>query len=189
MPGNFTGIFSKYCLKNEQECITKFKNISVLEVNFLLHLQSFARDIFSSSKLVRPLANSFPLLGDMDDSNSQTFVSGYFSHSQNWFSKSLAFSEFASINFEPGISIIKMWLERLLYSKNCFFFLTSHYLLQAPNNLTFFSISLEGSSYLGSTVQSKGKKKKKLPFSPLLYSSHMQLFSISDAACCCGKWL
>ena len=31
-----------------------------------------------------------------------------------------------------------MWLERLLYSKNCFFFLTSGYLLQAPNNLTFF---------------------------------------------------
>ena len=56
-----------------------------------------------------------------------------------------------------------MRLERLLYSKNCFFFLTSGYLLQAPNNLTFFSISLEGSSYLGSTVQSKGKKKTNYP--------------------------
>ena len=62
MPGNFTDIFSKYCLKNGQECITKFKNISALEVNFLLHLQSFARNILSSSKLVRPLANSFPFL-------------------------------------------------------------------------------------------------------------------------------
>lgn len=87
MPGNFTDIFSKYCLKNGQECITKFKNISVLKVNFLLHLQSFARNIFSSSKLVRLLANSFSflnglLLGDMDDSYSQTFVSGCFSHSQ-----------------------------------------------------------------------------------------------------------
>lgn len=29
-----------------------------------------------------PLAISFRLLGDMDDSNSQTFASGYFSHLQ-----------------------------------------------------------------------------------------------------------
>ena len=56
-----------------------------------------------------------------------------------------------------------MWLERLLYSKNCFFLLTSGYLLQAPNNLTFFSISLEGSSYLGSTVQSKRQKRTNYP--------------------------
>ena len=32
-----------------------------LEVNFLVHLQSFASKIFSTSKLVRPLANSFSL--------------------------------------------------------------------------------------------------------------------------------
>ena len=29
-----------------------------------------------------PLANSFPLFGYTDDSNSQSFASGYFSHSQ-----------------------------------------------------------------------------------------------------------
>ena len=34
---------------------------SGLEVNFLVHLQSFASNIFSTSKLVRPLANIFPL--------------------------------------------------------------------------------------------------------------------------------
>ena len=48
---------------------------------------------------MRPLAISFRLLGDMDDSNSQTFASGYFSHSQ--IIKSLAFCEFARVNFKP----------------------------------------------------------------------------------------
>ena len=48
---------------------------------------------------MRPLAISFPFLGDMDDSNSQTFASGYFSHSQ--IIKSLAFCEFARVNFKP----------------------------------------------------------------------------------------
>ena len=33
-----------------------------LEVNFSVHLQIFAGKIFSTSKLVRPPANSFPLL-------------------------------------------------------------------------------------------------------------------------------
>ena len=33
-----------------------------LEVNFSVHLQIFASKIFSTSKLVRPPANSFPLL-------------------------------------------------------------------------------------------------------------------------------
>ena len=33
-----------------------------LEVNFSVHLQIFASKIFSTSKLVRPAANSFPLL-------------------------------------------------------------------------------------------------------------------------------
>ena len=33
-----------------------------LEVNFSVHLQIFASTIFSTSKLVRPPANSFPLL-------------------------------------------------------------------------------------------------------------------------------
>ena len=46
-----------------------------------------------------PLAISFRLLGDMDDSNSQTFASGYFSHAQ--IIKSLAFCEFARVNFKP----------------------------------------------------------------------------------------
>ena len=34
-----------------------------LEVNFLVHLQSLLVRIFSTCKLVRPLANSFPLFG------------------------------------------------------------------------------------------------------------------------------
>ena len=33
-----------------------------LEVNFSVHLQIFASKIFFTSKLVRPIANSFPLL-------------------------------------------------------------------------------------------------------------------------------
>ena len=48
---------------------------------------------------MRPLAISFPLWGDMDDSNSQTFAGGYFSHSQ--IIKSLSFCEFARVNFKP----------------------------------------------------------------------------------------
>ena len=38
-------------------------SITGLEVNFLVHLQSFASKIFFTSKLVRPLANSFLLFG------------------------------------------------------------------------------------------------------------------------------
>ena len=53
-----------------------------LEVNFSVHSHSLAGKIFSTSKLVRPLANSFQMFGRHDDSNSQTFASGYFSHSQ-----------------------------------------------------------------------------------------------------------
>ena len=34
-----------------------------LEVNFLIHLQSFASKIFSIGKPVRPLANSFQMFG------------------------------------------------------------------------------------------------------------------------------
>ena len=56
---------------------------SGLEVNFLVHLQSFAGTIFF------PLANWWDYwqilslsLGDMDDSTSQTFASGHFFHSQ-----------------------------------------------------------------------------------------------------------
>ena len=54
-----------------------------------------------------------------------------------------------------------MWLERLLYSKNCFFLLNSGYLLQAPNNLTFFSISLESSSYRSRVYCSIKRQNKK----------------------------
>ena len=36
---------------------------SGLEVNFLVHLQSFASKIFSAGKLVRSLANSFQMFG------------------------------------------------------------------------------------------------------------------------------
>ena len=32
-----------------------------IKVNFLVHLQSFTSTIFSTSKMVRSLANSFPL--------------------------------------------------------------------------------------------------------------------------------
>ena len=53
-----------------------------LQVNFLAHLQSFA------SKIFFPLANMWDdsqiislRFGDMDDSNSQTFAGGCFSHS------------------------------------------------------------------------------------------------------------
>ena len=46
-----------------------------VEVNFSVHLQSLAGTIFSKTKLVRPLANSFK--------------------------ESLPFCEFVSINFEP----------------------------------------------------------------------------------------
>ena len=34
-----------------------------LEVNFSVHLQSLASKMFSTSKLVRPLANSFLMFG------------------------------------------------------------------------------------------------------------------------------
>ena len=50
--------------------------------------------------MVRPLANSLLCLGDMDDSNSQTFASGCFFRTRR-LSKPLAFCEFASVNFEP----------------------------------------------------------------------------------------
>ena len=56
--------------------------ITGLEINFLVHLQSLASTIFSTSKVVRPLTNSFQMFGEMDDSNSQTFASGHFSHLQ-----------------------------------------------------------------------------------------------------------
>ena len=38
-----------------------FIKVSGLKVNFLIHLQIFARKNFSASKLVRPLANSFQI--------------------------------------------------------------------------------------------------------------------------------
>ena len=62
--------------KTEQGCRAGLK------VNFLVHLQSLASKIFSTSKLVRIRTASSKFLGDMDDSNLQTFASGYFSHSQ-----------------------------------------------------------------------------------------------------------
>ena len=47
--------------------------MSGLKVNYLVQLQSFARKIFSPSKLV---SKFFPFrLGDMHDSNLQTFAS------------------------------------------------------------------------------------------------------------------
>ena len=47
--------------------------MSGLEVNYLVHLQSFARKIFSTSELV---SKFFPkCLGDIHDSNLQTFAS------------------------------------------------------------------------------------------------------------------
>ena len=57
--------------------------MAYVQVNFLAHLQSFA------SKIFFPLANWWDnsqiislRFGDIDDSNSQTFAGGYFSHSQ-----------------------------------------------------------------------------------------------------------
>ena len=37
------------------------KTVTGLEVNFSVHLQSLASKIFSTKKLVRPLANSFKI--------------------------------------------------------------------------------------------------------------------------------
>ena len=54
---------------------------SGLEVNFLVHLQVLLVRYFSTSKLLRSLANSFPLFGTHGYPNSQTFASRYFSHS------------------------------------------------------------------------------------------------------------
>ena len=53
-----------------------------LEVNFLVHLQSFTSKNFSTSKLVTPLAILSKCWGDLHDSNSQTFASRYFCHLQ-----------------------------------------------------------------------------------------------------------
>lgn len=54
-----------------------------LEVNFLEHLQSFASAIFFPLAPGEITSKFFSLcLGDMDDSKSQTFASGYFSHWQ-----------------------------------------------------------------------------------------------------------
>ena len=54
------------CFFHDSKLGTKTLRICVsglgLEVNFSVHLQIFASKIFSTSKLVRPLANSFPLL-------------------------------------------------------------------------------------------------------------------------------
>ena len=63
------------------ESLTKEHNAGH-KVNFSVHLQRLASKIFSTSKLVRPLANSFQCLGDMGVSNSQTFGREYFSQSQ-----------------------------------------------------------------------------------------------------------
>ena len=64
---------------------------------------------------MRPLAISFRLWGDMDDSNSQTFASGYFSHSQ--IIKSLAFCEFARVNFKPcGLFFLLKSLKEVNFS-------------------------------------------------------------------------
>ena len=65
-----------------------------IKVNFLVHLQSFISTIFFTSKIVRPLANSFPLF----KWHKRLLVDIFFTHR---LSKSLAFCVFASINFEP----------------------------------------------------------------------------------------
>lgn len=78
--------------------------IAGLKVNFDIPLQRFARKIFSPSKLVTPLANSFQMFGRHERFyNLQTFASGYFSHSQ-------IIKEFASFNFEPWIVVCKTFI-------------------------------------------------------------------------------
>ena len=42
-------------------CVEKYSAVPGLKVKFLVHLQSFASKIFSTSKLVRPLVNSFQM--------------------------------------------------------------------------------------------------------------------------------
>ena len=67
-----------------RSALSSLKTFQGLKFYSLMHLQSFASKIFfSTSNLLRPLANSFHLLGGMDDSNLQTFASGYFSHLQS----------------------------------------------------------------------------------------------------------
>ena len=56
--------------------------------------------IFSTSKLVRPLANSFPLFGRHGWFYLANFCYWRFFFTRR-LSKSLAFCEFASVNFEP----------------------------------------------------------------------------------------
>ena len=57
---------------------------SGLEVNFLVHLQSFARKIFFPLAVWWDHCQILSLsLGDMDDSTSQTFASGHFFRSQS----------------------------------------------------------------------------------------------------------
>ena len=85
-----------------------YNDESGLEVNISVHLQSLI------SKPSSILANWG--LGDRVDSNSQTFASGYFSHSQ--LSKSVAFCEFASVNFEPCQNVL-FFSFSLLW--NCYF--------------------------------------------------------------------
>ena len=63
---------------------------------------------------MRPLAISFPLLADMNDSNSQTFANGYFSHSQ--IVKSLAFCEYARVNFKPCPVFLLKSLKKVNFS-------------------------------------------------------------------------
>ena len=87
-------------------------SLTGLEVNFLVHLQSLAGQIFSTSKLIKPPAKFFPkCLGDMamDDSNSQMFP--------NWIFFSLANNQnnsyFASLR--ALISALALWIERFWF--------------------------------------------------------------------------
>ena len=57
--------------------------MSGLEVIFLVHLQSFASKIFFQLENWWDHKQIISLcLGDMDNANSQSFASGYFSYSQ-----------------------------------------------------------------------------------------------------------
>ena len=104
---NFRGIAVTFFQRLAASCILDFFHKAVsefpgLEVNFLVNLQSFSSTskIFFSSKMRRPLANSFQMFGrhlQMIVTHKPLLVAIFLTRR---LSKLLAFWEFASDNFE-----------------------------------------------------------------------------------------
>ena len=71
-----------------------------LEVNFLVHLQSFASKIFYTEQTGETTSKFFPNVWEtwMSPTHKRLLVDIFLTRS---LSKSLAFCEFASVNFEP----------------------------------------------------------------------------------------